>query len=233
MYCSGVMQIWFELDGKIFRSAESSAFRQPLQMLEQDMSIVCERTDFWSVSWSASFFTTAFSCGGRQWFSFDQWLTDGFPGLGSEGAASILNPVGWSSQWRLLMVVCLELPNRPQRTRPIAARCFNLIAVWSLSIDRWFLRCHEGPSRVNELVRFCQRPEFHFILRPFHWKKTIFAVLSIPLQNFLSIKVSLRFAIGLAEVPNIPHWQDCLGLSVCLQILIFNVNRFGSLKWLP
>lgn len=36
-------------------------------------------------------------------------------------------------------------------------------------------------------------------------KKTIFAVLSIPLQNSLSIKVSLRFAIGLAEVPNIPH----------------------------
>ena len=36
-------------------------------------------------------------------------------------------------------------------------------------------------------------------------EKTIFAVLSIPLQNFLSIKVSLRFAIGLAEVPNIPH----------------------------
>ena len=137
------------------------------------MSIFCQRMHFWSISWSASFFTTAFSCGGRQWFSFDQWLTDGFPGLGSERAASILNPVGWSSQWRLLMVVCLELPNRPQRTRPIAARCFNLIAVWSLSIDRWFLRCHEGPSRVNELVRFCQRPEFHFILRPFHWKNNL------------------------------------------------------------
>ena len=36
-------------------------------------------------------------------------------------------------------------------------------------------------------------------------EKTIFAVLSIPLQNFLSIKVSLRFAIGLAEVSDIPH----------------------------
>ena len=30
MCWSGVMQIWFELDGKIFRSAESSAFRQSL-----------------------------------------------------------------------------------------------------------------------------------------------------------------------------------------------------------
>ena len=61
-------------------------------------------------------------------------------------------------------------------------------------------------------------------------EKTIFAVLSFSLQSFLSIKASLRFAIGLAEVSDIPHCQDCLGLSVCLQILIFNVNRFGSLK---
>ena len=93
------------------------------------MSIFCQRMHFWSISWSASFFTTAFSCGGRQCFSFDQWLTDGLPGLGSEGAALILNPVGWSSQWRLLMVVCLELPNDRKGQYPLQ----RVVSIWLLS----------------------------------------------------------------------------------------------------
>ena len=225
------MQIWIELDGKIFRSAESSAFRQPLQVLEQDMSIVCERRDFWSISWSASFFTTAFSCGGRQCFSFDQWLTDGLPGLGSEGAASILNPVGWSSQWRLLMVVCLELPNDRKGQYPLQ----HVVSIWllseiSASIDDFWGVTKDPLGSMNLFVSV--RGQNFILIFDQSIEKTIFAVLSFSLQSFLSIKASLRFAIGLAEVSDIPHCQDCLGLSVCLQILIFNVNRFGSLKWL-
>ena len=196
------------------------------------MSIFCEWMHFWSISWSASFFTTAFSCGGRQWFSFDQWLTDGFPGLGSERTASILNPVGWSSQWRLLMVVCLELPNDRKGQDPLQ----HVVSIWllsevSASIDDFWGVTKDPLGSMNLFVSVRGQNFILFFDRSI--EKTIFAVLSIPLQNFLSIKVSLRFAIGLAEVPNIPHWRDCLGLSGCLQILNFNVNRFGSLKWLP
>ena len=196
------------------------------------MSIFCEWMHFWSISWSASFFTTAFSCGGRQWFSFDQWLTDGFPGLGSERAASILNPVGWSSQWRLLMVIYLELPNDRKGQGPLQ----HVVSIWllsevSASIDDFWGVTKDPLGSMNLFVSVRGQNFILFFDRSIEKNNLCCPFYSSP--KLLSIKVSLRFAIGLAEVPNIPHWQDCLGLSVCLQILIFNVNRFGSLKWLP